>query len=237
MQKTITIGEQKKQIDDYEDIAIEIAISYKKYYDIYKRNSGKHSNLFYVKKDQSSNDKIKNHKWFEAFLITAKRYGIQDDFNPEYFVRAIFEKNGFVYPHQLKTQRSWNDYKDLIKIYKEKEQEAKIPFIKKVVPKCSRTFSLLKYLGGATNFIDKNKNLILNNSIEIFPLIYSKNFRDWISRTQEESLETTMKIRKIISITIPLINNSEDLEERNKIKKEIMDSLGPDDYTEEVWNI
>ena len=46
-----------------------------------------------------------------------------------------------------------------------------------------------------------------------------------------------MKIRKIISITIPLINNSEDLEERNKIKKEIMDSLGPDDYTEEVWNI
>ena len=74
MQKTITLGEQKKQIDDYEDIAIEIAISYKKYYDIYKRNSGKHSNLFYVKKDQSSNDKIKNHKWFEAFLITAKRY-------------------------------------------------------------------------------------------------------------------------------------------------------------------
>lgn len=237
MEKVVSFSKASEDLD-YELIAVHLAIEYKKLYDQEKRKSGKPSNLFFVKYDSSSELKIKKHKWFEAFLIIAKRHGIQKDFNPRYFMRSAFEKNGLIFPHQLKGTRAWSDYLDLKNKYEEIEESSKIPFIEKVNSKCSRAFTMIKHLGGAESFVDKNINLILNNSIEIYPIIFSKYFRKWVDKNLPTIPESVfLKIRRINSITIPLINSSQNEDEKSKIKKEIKSSLGDEDYTEEAWNI
>lgn len=119
---------------------------------------------------------ITKHKWWGAFVKADDTHNWHKEYNEEKFIKAQFEKNEMIYPHQLATKKSWDTYMEFLPLFQEENKEV---VVAKKVAYYLREIKLFLNKGKTIReYVLLKKERILKNQDDLYVFVFMKEFFD-----------------------------------------------------------